>query len=131
MASIRRAIVLDAPASEVWDAVADFGELHKRLVPGFVVDTELDGDTRIVTFASGNTVRETLVDCDHQHRRLVYTIANERITHYNASVEILADGDKRCRLIWIVDVLPHDMAPYVGSQMDLGAQAMQAAFRPA
>jgi hypothetical protein len=33
------------------DAMRDFGALHARLVPGFVLDTRLDGDVRIVTFA--------------------------------------------------------------------------------
>ncbi len=51
--------------------------------------------------------------------------ANERVSHYNASVQVLADGPTKSRLIWIVDVLPNAIAPYIGSQMDLGALAMQ------
>jgi hypothetical protein len=35
-----------------WDAIRDFGAVHERLVPGFVVDCRLDGDARIVTFFS-------------------------------------------------------------------------------
>jgi hypothetical protein len=35
------------------------------------------------------------------------------------------DGDTRCRAIWIVDVLPHEIAPYISGQMDEGAAAMQ------
>lgn len=50
MASIRNEVVLAARATEVWDAVRDFGALHDRLVPGFVTDCRLEGDTRIVTF---------------------------------------------------------------------------------
>jgi hypothetical protein len=129
MASIRKDIPIAAPAVEVWDAVRDFGALHTRLVPGFVLDTKLDGEARIVTFANGVVARELLVDCDEARQRLVYAIfANERMKHYNASVEIVPDGEARCRLIWIVDVLPHEIAPYISSQMDLGASAMQKAF---
>ncbi len=50
MASIHKDIIIDANPDDVWDAVRDFGALHTRLVPGFVLDTRLDGDARIVTF---------------------------------------------------------------------------------
>ncbi len=128
MASIQKDIPLDAHPDEVWSALRDFGALHTRLVPGFVTDTKLDGDTRIVTFANGSVAREQLVDCDEARRRLVYAIRNERVSHYSASAQVLADGDGRSRLIWIVDVLPNEIASYVDSQMDLGVQAMQKAL---
>jgi hypothetical protein len=128
MASIHKDISLDAHPDEVWSAVRDFGAVHTRLAPGFVTDTRLDGDTRIVTFANGNVVREQLVDCDEARRRLVYAIANERVSHYSASAQVLPDGETRSRLIWIVDVLPNEIAPYVEGQMDLGARAMQKTF---
>jgi len=31
-------------------------------------------------------------------------------------------------VIWIADVLPNDIAPYMDAQMDLGARAMQKTF---
>ena len=125
MASICKDIPIDAHPDEVWDALRDFGAVHKRLVPGFVIDARLDGDARIVTFANGMVARELLVDCDDARRRLAYAIIGERVKHYNASVQVFADGDKRSRLVWIVDVLPNDIAPYIDSQMDLGVLAMQ------
>lgn len=125
MASIHKDIPLDAHPDDVWAAVRDFGAVHTRLAPGFVTDARLDGGARIVTFANGNVARELLVDCDDARRRLVYAITNERVSHYNASVQVLADGPTKSRLIWIVDVLPNAIAPYIGSQMDLGALAMQ------
>ena len=128
MASIQKDIPLDAHPDEVWSALRDFGALHTRLVPGFVTDTKLDGDTRIVTFANGSVAREQLVDCDEARRRLVYAIANERVSHYSASVQVTADGDLRSRLIWIVDVLPNEIAPYIDAQMDQGALAVRNAL---
>jgi carbon monoxide dehydrogenase subunit G len=128
MASIHKDVSIDAPADKVWDAIADFGALHTRLVPGFVTDTQLDGDTRIVTFANGTVAREILVDCDQARKRLVYTIVSERVKQHSASVQVLADGATRSRVIWIADVLPHEIAPYMDAQMDLGALAMQKAL---
>jgi hypothetical protein len=135
MASLHKDIQINARPDDVWDAVRDFGALHTRLVPGFVRDTRLDGDNaRVVTFANGNVARELLVDCDDARRRLVYAVISERVTHYNASVQVIGDGgaigdgESCCRLIWIIDLLPHDVAPYVRDQMDQAALAMQKAF---
>jgi hypothetical protein len=129
MASIHKDIPIDASPADVWAAVRDFGSLHQRLVPGFVLDTRLDGEARIVTFANGTTARELLVDCDDKRRRLVYAAISERIKQHSASVQVVADGDSRARLVWIADVLPNEIAPYIDGQMDLAAQAMQKALR--
>jgi Polyketide cyclase / dehydrase and lipid transport len=128
MASIRKDIPIDARPDDVWDAVRDFGALHTRLVPGFVVDTQLEGEARIVTFGNGNVARELLVDCDDERRRLVYAIVSERVKHYSASVQVTADGDARARLIWTIDVLPHEIASHIAGQMDQAAVAMQKAL---
>ena len=128
MASLHRDIPIDAYPDDVWSAVRDFGAVHTRLAPGFVTDARLDGDTRIVTFANGMVARERLVDCDEARRRLVYAIANERVSHYSASVQVTADGDTRSRLIWIVDVLPNEIASYIDAQMDQGALAVRNAL---
>ena len=125
MASLHKDILIDAAPDRVWAAVRDFGAVHTRLAPGFVTDARLDGDARIVTFANGNVAREQLIDCDEARRRLVYAIANEQVKHYSASVQVLADGETRSRLIWIVDLLPNEMAPYIDGQMDQAALAMQ------
>jgi hypothetical protein len=125
MASIHKEILIDANPSDVWDALRDFGALHTRLVPGFVLDTKLDGEARIVTFANGNVARELLVDCDDKRRRLAYAIVSERIKQHSASVQIFADGETRTRVAWIADVLPHEIAPHMDAQMNLGLQAMK------
>ena len=128
MASIHREILIEAHPDEVWAAVRDFGAVHRRLAPGFVVDSRLDGDARIVTFHNGTIAREPLVDCDDERRRLVYSLISERVRHYNASVQVFPDGELRTRVSWIVDVLPHDVAPYIASQMDLAVLAMKKAL---
>jgi Polyketide cyclase / dehydrase and lipid transport len=128
MASIHKDIPIDAAPDLVWDAVRDFGAVHRRLAPGFVTDARLDGDARIVTFANGTVARELLVDCDDARRRLVYAVVSERVKQHSASVQVLADGDRSSRLIWIVDVLPNEIAPYIEAQMDQAALAMQRAL---
>jgi len=126
MASICKEIPIQARPDAVWDAVRDFGAVHQRLNPGFVTDCRLDGNTRIVTFHNGNVISEEFVDCDDGRRRLVYAIVGrEGIKHYNGTVQVLSDGEAGCRIVWVIDVLPNEVAPYIGSQMDLAAVAMQ------
>jgi hypothetical protein len=50
MATVRKEIATTTAPEDAWDAIRDFGALHTRLVKGFVVDTKLDGDDRIVVF---------------------------------------------------------------------------------
>jgi MFS family permease len=38
----------------VWAAISEFGAVHERAARGFVLDTQLVGDARIVTVAGGS-----------------------------------------------------------------------------
>jgi hypothetical protein len=73
---------------------------------------------------------EEFVDCDDARRRLAYAIVGrEGVKHYNGSVQVVGEGESCSRIIWIIDVLPNDIAPYVSGQMDLAAEAMQRHLR--
>ena len=131
MASIRNEITLGAPADRVWDALRDFGAVHRRVAPGFLTDTRMDGDdVRVVTFANGAVARETLVASDDENRRLVYAIMDQRFKHYSASVQIFAEG-AGSRLVWLIDLLPNDLAPLVTQMSGAGAAAMKVALESA
>ena len=125
MASIRKEIPLAARAEEVWDALRDVGAVHRRLAAGFVTDTRLDGDARIVTFANGLVARELIVDVDDAARRVAYAVVGGRLSHHHATMQVMADGDGRCRLVWVADLLPHDMAGAIGGMMEQGSAAMK------
>ena len=128
MASIRKETTIEASAESVWAAVRDFGAVHVRVAPGFVIDARMDGVDRIVTFVSGNTVREVLIDSDDTKKRLAYSIVNERFKHHSASVQITSETHNRCRFVWTADMLPNELAPFVDSQMNLGMTAMKKAL---
>jgi hypothetical protein len=129
MASIYKDIPLDARPDDVWAAVRDYGAVHQRVAPGFVTDCKPDGDSRIVTFANGNVAQELLVTMDDARKRLVYAVVSPRVKQHSASIQVFADGEGRSRMVWIADVLPNEIAPYIDGQMDLGAAAMQRNFR--
>jgi len=125
MATIQKDIIIDAAPEQVWDAVRDVGAVHRRLVPGLVVDTALDGEVRTVTFASGFVVREQIVTIDDVAHRLVYAATGGRATHHNSSLQVLPDPDGRSRLIWITDFLPAEAAGPIGALVEQGARIMQ------
>jgi polyketide cyclase/dehydrase/lipid transport protein len=124
MASIRKEMSLRARPDAVWDAVRDVGAIHTRLAPDFVTDTRLEGDARIVTFANGMTAKELIVDVDDQTRRLVWAVVEGRPRHHNGSIQILPAGEG-CRLIWIADLLPNELAPAISGMMQHGMEAMK------
>ena len=96
MASIHREVVLEADPKDVWAAVRDVAAPHKRLAPGFLVDTRLDDGARVVTFANGLVAREIIVDVDDEARRFVWAVSgSSRLTHYNA--DLLRRGCRRYR----------------------------------
>jgi len=82
-------------------------------------------DVRIVTFANGLVAKELIVDIDDQARRLVWSARSERLKHHNASIQVFEEGPGRCRIVWIADVLPHEMAKPIGAMMDAGMEAMR------
>jgi carbon monoxide dehydrogenase subunit G len=124
MASIRREIVTQASPQRVWDAIRDVGALHTRLVPGFVVDTQLEPGARIVTFGNGMVVKEPIVDIDDDARRLVWAATGGALAHYNASVQVFAEG-KGSRVVWVADFLPHDAAANLREMIEGGMAVMK------
>jgi carbon monoxide dehydrogenase subunit G len=125
MASIRREILINACADDVWAAVRDVGALHERLVPGFVVDTHLEEGARIVTFGNGLVTRELIVDIDDRTRRLAWAAVGGRLIHHNASLQVFDDGDGRSRVVWVADLLPNELAGMIGAMIDQGVIAMK------
>lgn len=123
MATIISEISIDVPPELAWSAARDFGAVHERLVPGFVVDARTDGDrARVVTFFTGAVAREVLIGVDDEHRRLAYSVVESALglSHHNASVEVFAGDPGGTRFVWIADVLPDEAAPRVEQLMEHG-----------
>ena len=127
MASIHKEIFLDTPPDAVWDAVRDVGAVHARVAPGFLTGCRMEEAplARVVSFANGMEARELIVDVDDTARRLVWSVVGGRLSHHNASMQIVADGASRTRVIWIADLLPNELAPVIAGMIDQGLAAMK------
>ena len=128
MASITKRIETVAPVNAVWAAIRDVGALHTRLVPGFVVDTVLDGDARIVTFANGTVIREPIIAVDDEHRRLVWAAVGPQFEHYNGAAQAIEQADHTTVVVWTADFRPDDLAELIDEMMNAGASAMKSAL---
>lgn len=127
MASIIKEIIIESSVDEVWDVIRDFSAGPSRMAPGFVVETRVETDSRIVTFADGTVARERFVALNDEARRIVYSVVGEalRPAHNNASMQVFALGDDHSRLVWIHDVLPDDLAPSLDAAMEQGLNVIK------
>ena len=124
MASIRKEFTVNASPDAVWNAIREVGAIHTRLAQGFVTDTRLEADSRVVTFANGAVVRELIVDVDDHARRLAYAVVEWQTTHHNASFQVFDDVGGS-RVVWITDLLPNTLADTVSGFMEQGVAAMK------
>jgi hypothetical protein len=127
MASLHKEIWIEASCESIWDAARDIGALHTRLVPGFVVDTQLEPGARVVKFGNGMSIREPIVSLDDSRRRLVWTSEGGAATHYNAVLHVAAERGGS-RVTWTTDFLPDALADTLSGMQDEGLRAMKRHF---
>ena len=125
MATVRKEILTTAHPDAAWDAIRAVDSLHTRLVRGFVTDTKMEGDVRVVTFLNGMVVREPIISIEEKHRRLAWAAIGGKLSHYNASVQVFNGENGGSRILWIADLLPNEMEEAIRSMIELGAAAMK------
>ena len=127
MASIIREVVIESSADDVWKVIGEFATGPSRMAPGFVVDTQAEGDFRTVTFADGTVVTERRIGLDDNARRIAYSIVGGSVepVHDNASMQAFPDGERRCRLVWTRDVLPDRLAAPIADSMARGLEVVK------
>ncbi len=125
MATIYKVIEAKVPAGFAWQAIADIGALHTRLVRGFVANTQCNNNVRTVTFANGMVVTEQIISIDESRYRLAYAVTGGRAAHYNAAVQVRSIAGSCSEIHWIIDVLPDELMPAINQMVDAGAVAMK------
>ncbi|RYZ02863.1 MAG: SRPBCC family protein [Myxococcales bacterium] len=127
MATLHNSVRIAAAPEAIWEAARDVGALHTRLVPGFVVDTRLEGDVRVVTFGTGQVLREPILSVDDERRRLAWAALGGKTTHYNAVLEVQADG-AGSRVTWTTDLLPNELASAIDAMQQQALAIMKKTF---
>ena len=73
-----------------------------------------------------------IADVDDQLRRLAYAVVDGDslgLTHHHASFEAVSEGAGRCRLVWLTDLLPHELVEQVRVRMLVGAEEIRATLQ--
>ena len=133
MATIRVVTTVDVPAAQAWEAIADLGAVHERLLPGRVSATVLDGGFRILTMPDGSRIRELIIALDHGLRRFAYSVVEGQalpLTYHQAAFEVI-EAHGRTEIVWTTDVLPHALAPAVRARVERGIVEMKATLEAA
>lgn len=124
MVTIAREISVKLPAEEVWARLQEVGKPHE-LFAGVLVDAEIAGDVRTVTFANGMVVQERIVGVDEARMRVAYSVIEGPFSLHGASMQVLAQGDGECRFVWLSDFKPDGLADMVGPLMEQGLAALK------
>jgi len=124
MATVMREVVLNLPADEVWDCVRAVDKAHE-LFAGVLVDGEIEGDLRTVTFAGGMVAKERIVGVDEAQMRVAYSVVEGPFSLHAASMQVVADGPLRSRVTWFSDFKPDALTEMVTPLMEAGLAAMK------
>jgi uncharacterized protein YndB with AHSA1/START domain len=112
MASIRRQLRIDRPASEVWSLVGDPTALP-RWFPG-VADAQVDGTTRVITTDSGIPMPEEIVTNDRLQRRFQYRITSPIVRNHLGTIDVFDLGDGSSLVSYATDCEPDAVALIIG-----------------
>ena len=128
MASIHHEGTIGVSAAAAWARLRQVDQAHTLFTPVLVDGTfDRDAQTRTVRFANGMVVEERILDVDEARRRIAYAVVSGTpMTYHHASMQIIEDGPKRCRFVWVSDFLPPEFGEGMGPLVEAGTRALKA-----
>lgn len=76
-------------------------------------------------FANGMKAKELIVDVVETTQRVVWSAVGGRLTHHNASAQVLATDVGAYDVLWLADLLPHDLAAAIADMIEQELRAMK------
>lgn len=111
-ASIRRHVVVERSADEVW-AVVGRPELLHLWFPG-IESCVVDGDRRDVALATGLSMTERILTRDPLQRRFQYSLSGSLFQEHLATIDVIELDPTTSMLIYSTDAAPATMALVLG-----------------
>lgn len=112
MGTVRRQVQIRRSADEVWALVGDPTTIHTWF-PG-MVDSTVDGTTRIITTASGLALPEEIVTIDPIQRRFQYRVTAPIMQGHLGTIDVFALADGTSLVSYATDCEPDAMALMIG-----------------
>ncbi len=112
MATVRRQIIIDRPADEVYAVFADPLTIADWF-PG-VAKATVEGNIRTITTESGLPMAEEIVTNDSIQRRFQYRLAPGFIQDHLGTIDVFDLGDGRSLVGYATDCEPAALALMIG-----------------
>jgi len=71
------------------------------------------------------TVRELIVSVDDNICRHSWSARGGTLIHHNASVQVFPEGNEKCRVVWIADLMPNEVAAIIGEMIQTALNTMK------
>lgn len=107
-ATVRRAVRIRRPATEVWDVVGDPARVHEWFTG--IASSSVEGTTRVVTTESGIPIPEEIVTHDPLQRRFQYRITAPLVREHLSTLDVIDLDDGSCLVVYAADADPATMA---------------------
>lgn len=112
MGTVRRSARIARSADDVWRVVGDPASIS-RWFPG-IVDAKVDGNTRVITTASGLSMPEEIVTNDAIQRRFQYRVTGGFVRNHLGTIDVFDLGDGSSLVSYATDCEPDAMALMIG-----------------
>lgn len=112
MATVRREVIIDRSADDVWRRVGDPAAIHEWF-PGMVA-SDVDGTRRTITTATGLPMPEEIVTIDPVARRFQYRLDVPIVRDHLGTIDVFDLGDGRSLVAYATDCEPPAMALIIG-----------------
>ena len=70
-------------------------------------------------------VRELIVSIDDRTCRHSWSPRGEPLTHHNAAVQVFSECQEKCRVVWIADLMPNEVADAITEIIQQGLDAIK------
>ena len=106
--SVRRHVRIRRPAADVWARVGDPARIQEWFRG--IVESSVDGSTRIVTTGAGLPMPEEIVTNDPVQRRFQYRITAPLFREHLSTLDVLDLGDGTSVVVYAADATPSTLA---------------------
>ena len=112
MASVRRQLIFDRSANDVWAIIGDPATVHTWF-PG-MADSTVDGNTRVITTVTGLSMPEEIITNDSIQRRFQYRVTSPIFTSHLGTIDVFDLEDGRSLVSYSTDAEPDALALMIG-----------------
>ncbi|HUY85528.1 MAG TPA: SRPBCC family protein [Acidimicrobiales bacterium] len=107
-ASVRRNVVINRKADEVWRIVGDPSRVQDWFIG--IASSTVEGTTRVIVTNAGLSIPEEIITNDPIQRRFQYRIVAPMVREHLSTLDVIEIDDEKCMVTYSADADPAVMA---------------------